>query len=150
VRCVSLILRSWLAVQVAILLTGTTPTDWIFWSLRALRAPGILVAVVRFAYRYLALMADEARRMLRARAARSARLAGRPSLAWQGTVTGAMAGSLFVRSLERSERVYAAMLARGYDGRIRMAASPQMQRRDWLMLALAAVGLTVLVMVIGR
>ena len=30
-----------------------------------------------------------------------------------------MAGSLFIRTLDRSERIYMAMLARGYDGEIR-------------------------------
>jgi cobalt/nickel transport system permease protein len=30
-----------------------------------------------------------------------------------------MVGSLFLRSYERSERVYAAMQARGYDGELR-------------------------------
>ena len=30
-----------------------------------------------------------------------------------------MVGSLFLRSIERSERVYDAMVARGYDGRPR-------------------------------
>jgi len=31
-----------------------------------------------------------------------------------------MVGSLFLRSYERSERVYAAMQARGYDGELRL------------------------------
>jgi cobalt/nickel transport system permease protein len=31
-----------------------------------------------------------------------------------------MVGSLFLRSYERSERVYTAMLSRGFDGTIRM------------------------------
>jgi len=30
-----------------------------------------------------------------------------------------MAGSLLLRSLERSDRIYHAMLARGYDGEVR-------------------------------
>ncbi len=150
-RAASLIARSWLAVQAAILLTSTTPPESIFWSLRALRVPAILVAVVGFAYRYLSLLVDEARRMLRARGARSAARAGRrPSLAWQGQVAGSMAGSLFVRSLERSERVYVAMLARGYDGHIHLARAPQMRLRDWALLALASATLAWALIVAGR
>lgn len=149
-RAASLIARSWLAVQAAILLTSTTPPESIFWSLRALRAPAILVAVVGFAYRYLSLLMGEARRMLRARSARSARQPGRhPSLVWQGQVAGAMAGSLFVRSLERSERVYVAMLARGYDGRERLAQAPQMRTRDWTLLALGLLALAAALMALG-
>jgi cobalt/nickel transport system permease protein len=40
-------------------------------------------------------------------------------MAWRARVTGSMVGSLFVRSYERSERIYAAMLARGFDGTLR-------------------------------
>jgi cobalt/nickel transport system permease protein len=150
-RAASLIARSWLAVQAAILLTSTTPPESIFWSLRALRAPAILVAVVGFAYRYLSLLLDEARRMLRARGARSARRPGRrPSLVWQGQVAGAMAGSLFVRSLERSERVYVAMLARGYNGRAHLAQAPHMRLRDWTLLALGLISLAAALLAMGR
>ncbi len=34
-------------------------------------------------------------------------------------MTGGMAGSLFLRAFERSERIYVAMLSRGYDGEVR-------------------------------
>jgi cobalt/nickel transport system permease protein len=37
---------------------------------------------------------------------------------WLAHVTGGMAGSLFLRSLERSDRVYAAMVSRGYSGNL--------------------------------
>jgi cobalt/nickel transport system ATP-binding protein len=72
-------------------------------------------------WRYMGITVDEAGRMLRARTARSSILASAGSktggkLAWRAKVTGGMAGSLLVRSIERSERVYAAMLSRGYDG----------------------------------
>ncbi len=142
IKGLSLLLRAWLAVQAALLLISTTPVESILWSMGALRVPGILVAVVGFANRYLALLLDEARRMIRARTARSAPVAGRhPAMLWQSRAAGAMAGSLFLRSLERSERVYAAMLARGYDGRIRIEQSPRMQTTDWLILLAGACAL---------
>ena len=56
---------------------------------------------------------------MRARDSRSASSPGQKaggSLSWRAGVVGHMAGSLFLRSYERSERVYAAMQARGYDG----------------------------------
>jgi cobalt/nickel transport system permease protein len=53
--------------------------------------------------------------MMRARTSRSTQI-GKPyhsggSVLWRAQVTGNMAGSLFLRSIERSERVYAAMLS---------------------------------------
>jgi len=46
-----------------------------------------------------------------------------------------MAGSLFLRSFERAERVYAAMLARGYDGEIRSLPQPALSSRSYRLLA---------------
>jgi cobalt/nickel transport system permease protein len=39
-----------------------------------------------------------------------------PRWLWQARAVAASAGALFVRSYERGERVYLAMVARGYDG----------------------------------
>ena len=138
IRFASILIRSWLAVQSAILLGAITRVPDMFWALGSLRFPRTLVSTVSFMYRYLFVMADEASRMLRARAARSCRTEGsaKPSILWQGKVAGSMVGSLFLRSLERSERVYDAMLSRGYDGRMRTLTRFQMNPVDWLFLSL--------------
>jgi cobalt/nickel transport system permease protein len=113
--------RSWLAVAAGVLLVSTTPVVDLLRALRAFRVPPLLTATLFFAYRYAFVIGDEAQRMLRARAARSALapgLRGRGSLGWRARVTGAMVGSLFTRSLDRSDRVFAAMQARGYRGEL--------------------------------
>ena len=38
---------------------------------------------------------------------------------WQIRTIGNMIGTLFIRSYERGERIYAAMMARGFDGQTR-------------------------------
>jgi cobalt/nickel transport system permease protein len=133
VRFVSILIRSWLAVQAAILLTATTRFPDLLWALGAFRFPRPLVSTIGFMYRYLFVLADEALRMMRARTARSAQVPGRPrpSIGWQGRVAGSMVGSLFLRALARSERVYAAMLARGYDGHMRSLIRFRMTNLDW-------------------
>ncbi len=137
IRFLTILARSWLAVQAAILMTATTRFPDLLWALGALRFPRPLVSTIGFMYRYLFVLVDEALRMLRARAARSAHVQGssRPSVAFQGRVAGMMVGSLFLRALERSERVYAAMLSRGYDGHMRTTESFKMKGLDWLALA---------------
>ncbi len=137
IRFSSILLRSWLAVQAAILLTATTRVPDMFWALAALRFPRLLVATIRFMYRYLFVLADEASRMLRARASRSPEIKGssRPSMIWQGRVAGSMVGSLFLRSIERSERIYEAMLSRGYDGKIRTLFRFEMRHSDWIFIS---------------
>jgi cobalt/nickel transport system permease protein len=133
IRLGSILFRAWLAVQGAILLSAVTSVPDLFWAFSALRFPGPLIATIRFMYRYLFVLADEALRMLRARASRSPRIKGakRPSLIWQGKVAGSMVGSLFLRSIERSERIYNAMLSRGYDGQIRSMTTFEMHSSDW-------------------
>ncbi len=120
-RFLSIACKSWLSVQMAVLLTATTPLPDLLVALRALHLPGLLVATVGLMWRYLFVLVDEAMRMLRARESRSAAGRGRSggSVVWRAHVTGSMAGSVFLRGYERSERIYSAMLARGYDGTIR-------------------------------
>ena len=139
-RFLAILFKSWLSVQVATVLAVTTHFTDLLWALHALRVPKLLVAIISFMVRYLFVLADEAFRMARARQARSAapadgsRAGG--SLAWRARVTGWMVGQLFLRSYERSERVYQAMAARGYRGEIRRLAPPVVAARD---LALGAV-----------
>jgi cobalt/nickel transport system permease protein len=121
----TILIKSWLSVQVALLLAFTTPFHELIDGLRELRLPGLMVSVISFMYRYLGVLSDEAGRMNRARQARSAappegRSGG--SLRWRASVTGSMVGSLFIRSYERSERVFAAMQARGFETQMRHLA----------------------------
>jgi cobalt/nickel transport system permease protein len=126
-------LKSWVSVQAALLLSFTTPFPDLVEALRRLRVPRLLVAIIGFMYRYLAVLSGEAGRLNRARLSRSAVVAGRGggSLRWRAGVVGGMAGSLFIRSYERSERVYAAMQARGFDGEFRSMGGRTLTATDW-------------------
>ena len=135
-RFLTITAGSWLSVQVALLLAFTTPFHDLVDALRELRLPRILISIISFMYRYLAVLGDEGARMLRARDARSAGSTGRsgPSIRWRATVTGRMVGSLFLRAYERSERIYAAMQARGFEGEFRHLRTRRLQRTElgWL------------------
>jgi cobalt/nickel transport system permease protein len=128
-------LKSWLSVQVALLLTFTTPFHDLLDALRELHLPRILVAIIGFMYRYLAVLGDEAGRLMRARESRSAvaeGAAGGGSIPWRAGVTGHMVGTLFLRSYERSERVYAAMMARGFEGTFRHMELRSIRPTEWV------------------
>lgn len=146
-RFLSIVLKSWLAVQVTLILSMTTPFTDLLWGFGSLRIPAVLVAIVSFMYRYLFTLNDEAQRLLRARAARSGATAAQKSggsLFWRAQVAGGMVGSLFLRSYERSERVYAAMLARGYTGQMRMMSPPPL---TWRSVAQGAIPVLVLALI---
>jgi cobalt/nickel transport system permease protein len=139
-RFVSILIRSWLSVQMAILLVGTTRFPDIVHALEHLRVPSILTTIIAFLYRYLFVLVDEVFRLLRAREARSAAVAGVRAgggAAWRAGVAGNMAGQLFLRSYERSDRVYNAMLARGYTGHLNTINPHEMGRVDYVTTALA-------------
>jgi cobalt/nickel transport system permease protein len=149
-RFVSTVAKSWISVQAAILLATTTPVQGLLVAMRAVRVPRLLVAVIGLMWRYLFVLADEAGRLLRARAARSgassqrgARAGG--SIAWRARATGGMAGSLFLRSLERADRLYAAMVSRGYDGETRALPAPRVSSGSWWVLGCGLSALTLLV-----
>lgn len=137
-RFASVALKSWISVQAAVLLATTTPFPQILVAMRALRVPRLLVAIIGLMWRYLFVMVDEALRLMRARQARSsfAAAGGKAggTLSWRAKVTGGMAGNLFLRSLERSDRIYMAMLARGYDGEMRSLPLPRLGGTGWLVL----------------
>ena len=139
-RFISIALKSWLSVQAAILLSATTTFPDLMIAMRAIRVPRLLVAIFGLMWRYLFVMADEALRLMRARQARSGEALQpglRPGggLAWRARVAGGMAGSLFLRAFERSDRIYVAMLSRGYDGEVRSAPLPPLSTANWLVLA---------------
>jgi cobalt/nickel transport system permease protein len=131
-RFISVSLKSWISVQAAIVLASSTPFPELLLAMRAIKIPRLLVAIFGLMWRYLFVLADEAIRLLRARSARSGssdptnKKAG-GSLAWRARVTGGMAGNLFLRGFERSDRIYMAMLSRGYDGEVRTLPLPQLR-----------------------
>lgn len=147
-RVATILARAWLSVQAAILLTATTRFPDLLWALGRLGLPRALVTIVGLGYRYLFVLADEVSRMARARRARCGRLStapGRPPVMWQAQVAGRMVGTLLIRSLERSERVYFAMASRGYDGTPRTAAPFQLAWRDLALVLGAAAALALIV-----
>ena len=133
-RFSSILVRSWVSIQMAILLTATTEFPDLIHALRHLKMPAILVALIAFMYRYLFVLSDEVLRLLRARAARSAQIPGQKgsSVFWRARVTGNMAGQLFLRSYDRSDRIYNAMLARGYAGEMLTMNPHNMCTSDWV------------------
>ncbi len=134
IRFISIMLKSWLSVQMAVVLTASTPFPVLLQAMRSLRLPQVLVATFGFTYRYIFVIGDEVLRLMRARTARSGVRDGKGggSVLWRARVTGGMAGSLFLRSIERSERIYDAMVARGYDGEARSLRSPTLRPGDIL------------------
>lgn len=129
-----------------VILSSTTPFPRLLRGFELLRTPPLIVVIVAFMWRYLHVLGEQVSNMQTARAARgySARFF------WQAAAsTGSLVATLFVRSLGRGERVYLAMLSRGYDGTMpeTVVESFVLRRVDVLFLA-ALAALLVLVRVL--
>jgi cobalt/nickel transport system permease protein len=128
----------------AVLLGATTSFPDVLHGLERMRAPRLLTLIAAFMYRYLFVIGGEARRMRVALAARGYR----PRHALQAAAIGRVATALFLRTFERGERVYVAMLARGYTGATPRLRGLAFARADVLFLtALAAALLPLRVMI---
>ena len=140
----TIMLKSWVSVQAAALLIFTTQFHDLLEGLARLRLPKLMVSIVSLMYRYLAVLLGEAQRMMRARSSRQAIPPGvkRPPVTWQAKVVGNMVGALFIRSYERSERVYLAMQSRGYTGQVRHLHDHPLPAPQWVAL-IAGVALLV-------
>ena len=104
--------KSFLGMFSIILLYSTTPFPQLIKGMERLRFPRIFTVLISFMYRYSFILVDEVQRMKRARDARC--FGGR--WLWQTKTFGHMVGTLFLRSFHRGERVYLAMISRGYEG----------------------------------
>lgn len=108
-----------LAAGISVPLIGT--------SLERLRVPGKLVFLLLFTYRYVHAIGEEWHRLQV-----SAKLRGfvaRNSLHTYRTI-GNMLGLVFVNSFDRAQRIYEAMLLRGFNGAFHTVGEMKLSPRD--------------------
>jgi len=122
--------------------TATSPATRTFAALQSLGLPAGLVLVLHLTYRYLFLLRDESRTIRAAMRARG--FVPRCDLRTM-TMTGHAVGMLLIRSMERADRVYLAMRARGFDGRFRAGPARATRPSDVAGLAALAAAGTLLV-----
>jgi cobalt/nickel transport system permease protein len=83
-----------------------------------------------FLHRYIFVLTGEAQRLSTARSLRSG---GRQRVGL--TLYAGLLGHLLLRAFERAQRIHLAMLARGFDGRLRLVDRGHWQRADTLFVA---------------
>jgi len=125
-----------------LVLFGTTPFVTSIKAMRALGLPPILADMTLLSYRYIHEIGGDLEAMevaMRLRGFRGRRPRGLGVLA-------SLAGSILVRSYERADRVYRAMILRGYDGPNRPSEDFQTRPGDWaglLAALLVAIGFVI-------
>ncbi|MFF3430775.1 cobalt ECF transporter T component CbiQ [Streptomyces sp. NPDC002602] len=116
-----------LGVAASVLLASTTELRALLLGLQRLKLPPLLVQIASFMIRYGDVIGGELRRMSIAR--RSRGFEARGIRHWG--VLAKTAGALFIRSYERGERVYLAMVSRGYSGSMPVIDDIAATRAQW-------------------
>ena len=108
----NILVKATVGAATMVLLASTTPITTILEGLQRLKLPPVMVAIAGFMVRYFDVIVSEMRRMKIGRESRGydARWW------WRAKALSASAGTLFIRSYERGERVHLAMLSRAYTG----------------------------------
>jgi cobalt/nickel transport system permease protein len=108
----NILAKATLGLGASILVAATTTMPEFLRGFERLHLPRAFTSIASFMIRYFDVIADEMKRMKIGRQARGYD----PRWIWQARAVASSAGSLFIRSFERGERVYQAMLSRGYTG----------------------------------
>ena len=119
---VSIVLRFLLAVTAVLALVATTGIHDVCSVLMRVGVPRILVLQLLLLYRYLSLLLEEAYRIEQAYLLRSG--GSRRGIAPK--VWGSLAGSLLIRTFTRAQKIYDAMLCRGFVGELRLLRPAQL------------------------
>ncbi|MGH8948366.1 MAG: cobalt ECF transporter T component CbiQ [Acidimicrobiia bacterium] len=145
----TILAKATLGVGASIIVSATTTIPDLLRGLDRIRVPRVLTAIAGFMVRYLDIVTGEFSRRRVAMAARGYE----PRWVWQNGPLAQSAGSLFIRSFERGERVHQAMVARGFSGRMPVFGDRPATTREWwigLSVSLAAVLLAVLSLTVLR
>lgn len=124
----NIVAKGTLGVLASLLLAATTTLRDLLVGLDRLRCPRAITQIATFMLRYLEVLTDEARRMRVARASRG----DDPRFLWQVKAFAVGVGALFLRAFERGERVYLAMVSRGYTGRVPAPDGRAAPAAQWL------------------
>lgn len=141
-RGIRIVIKVFAILVTLLAVTATSPATRTFTALQSLGLPSSLVLVLHLTYRYLFLLRAESHDIRTAMRARGfLPRCDRRTM----TLTGQAVGMLLIRSLERADRVYLAMRARGFDGRFRAGPDRPARPSDVAGLALLAAAGTLLV-----
>ncbi|MCL5985258.1 MAG: cobalt ECF transporter T component CbiQ [Actinobacteria bacterium] len=108
-------IKSLLSITSMIILTSTTSFPEIMHGMQKLRIPKIIVMLISFMYRYIFVLVNEVQAL---QSSWHSRYFGKRFLRQISTM-GTILGFLFIRTYEKSERIFLAMSSRGYEGEIK-------------------------------
>ncbi|MDJ0931503.1 cobalt ECF transporter T component CbiQ [Breoghania sp.] len=133
-KAVMIGLKANAVILMLMVLVGTMEPVALGHGFYRLKVPETLVHLLMFTVRYIAVLHQEYGRMRAAMKARGFRLTNRMHTYRS---LGYLVGMMLVRSVDRSEHIFAAMRCRGFNGTIHLVDDPRFCRADCVFAALA-------------
>jgi energy-coupling factor transporter transmembrane protein EcfT len=127
-----LLSRAETAATLSALLVLTTPWPWVLKSLRVLKCPTVLVAILGMTYRYIFEILRTALDMFESRRSRTV---GSLSAAESRRLAASAVGVLLSKSVHLSNDVHLAMQSRGFRGEVHVLPDFRARAADWCWLA---------------
>lgn len=132
-------------VSLILFLSMSTPANKLLLAASWFRVPKIFIELTLLVYRYVFVLIEEVVAIRNAQKVRLGYCNWRQSM----KSLGILGGSLILRAYDRAERVFEAMIARGYTGTMAINYQPKFSRKDYL----ATLGLSAILVVfylVGR
>lgn len=124
--------KAWACAAAAVAFSQCASESEMAKGLAALKIPCPIALQISLTMRYIPIIAEQAREVLRAYSLRSAHASGAAKI----TDWPKLAGSLLLRSLDRASNIYSAMRARGFEAKCSQTTRGQIMASDILISAL--------------
>ncbi len=132
----TIVSRVTVTVSFTVLLTLTTKWHEIMHSLRYLFIPKIFILILIMVYRYIFLFLEMLTNMFLSRKSRNF---GKLGFIRSWRVNAPLINALFIKSYAVNEKVYFAMLARGFDGEMRVLKRSKLDLKSIVFLCVNAI-----------
>lgn len=127
ISLISLFIKGMLTITAGILLICTTGIEGLAKSLRDIKVPKVFTNQIVFMYRYIFVLIESVSEVYNAYMLRAPNQKGINCRLW-----GSLLGHLLLRSFSRADRIYNAMILRGFDGEYVIFTNEKMLLKDYL------------------
>lgn len=127
ISSLSLIIRTLLCVSAGLLFIATTGIENLSIALRMLRVPKIFTLQIVLTYRYIVVLIESLSNTWNAYKLRAPNQKGINFNAW-----GSFIGHILIRSFDKAQRVYSAMILRGFNGEYNTGKTIKFLFKDFL------------------
>ncbi|MBP1554522.1 MAG: cobalt ECF transporter T component CbiQ, partial [Oscillospiraceae bacterium] len=127
ISMLTLMLKGVFCLMASFLLMATTRIDDLCRALRKIHCPKMITSLILLTFRYISVLLDEVSAMTQAYSLRAPGQKGIHISAW-----GTFLGQLLLRTMDRADDLYEAMMLRGFNGEFHYAAGQRGSRYSWL------------------